>query len=158
MNGNVAPRRVFLLSGVPGSGKSHYVNNNLIGVSATVVSADDFFMQSGEYRFDARRLGDAHAACLRKFVEAVKNGDEVVAVDNTNTTAIEMSPYVALAAAYGYEIAVVRILCGDLELAARRNLHGVPLAAIEAMDRRVQKTFQEGLPPFWKVRVAEIAP
>jgi predicted kinase len=146
------PGRVLILAGVPGSGKSTYVNN--LGLTReSVVSADNYFVGSdGEYRFDPTKLGAAHGDCLRGFVAALHQGMATVVVDNTNTTVIEMAPYVALAAAYGYAVEIVRFAC-DPAVAAARNVHGVPERACRAMAERLERTFQEGLPPFWNVTV-----
>ena len=151
MDNHLPPGRVILMAGVPGSGKTHYVNK--LGLShESVVSADNFFVEDGVYRFDPTKLGAAHGDCLRGFVAALMKGLETVVVDNTNTTVIEMSPYVALAAAYGYETEIVRVVC-DPAVAAARNSHGVPERAVRAMSERLERTFQEGLPPFWDVTV-----
>ena len=146
------PGRVILMAGVPGSGKTHYVNASGL-TRESVVSADNFFVGAdGVYRFDPTKLGAAHGDCLRGFVSALMKGLGTVVVDNTNTTVVEMTPYVALAAAYGYETEIVRVHC-DPAVAAARNSHGVPERAVRAMAERLDKTFQEGLPPFWNVRV-----
>ena len=156
MGNHMPPGRVILMAGVPGSGKSHYVNNKLGLSRESVVSADNFFVGSdGVYRFDPSQLGAAHGDCLRGFVSSLHQGLRTVVVDNTNTTAIEMSPYVALAAAYGYEVEIVRVGC-DPAVAAARNTHGVPERAVRAMAERLDKTFQEGLPPFWNVKVTAV--
>ena len=92
---------VTILVGVPGSGKSHHTAS-LTG--AVVVSADHHFVElgNGTYAFDPSKLGTAHGQCLRRYTEALQRGESHVVVDNTNTTLLEMSPYVSLALAYGY--------------------------------------------------------
>jgi predicted kinase len=71
---------------------------------------------------------------------------DVIVVDNTNLTALEMAPYVSLAMAYGCPVEIITVKC-DPEVAAKRNRHGVPLAAIKGMAARLQ---QRQLPAFWK--------
>ena len=88
-----------ILSGIPGSGKSTYCKN----LDGIVCSADDWFMRSGVYKFDFRELGKAHGECLKKFMEAIMEGKDVV-VDSTNTGVEEIIPYYAIAAAYNYDI------------------------------------------------------
>ncbi len=70
-----------------------------------------------------------------------------VVVDNTNTTTEEIAPYYAVARAYGYDVELVTLLV-DVETAAARNAHGVPMRNIEAMHRRLD---QRELPRFWKL-------
>lgn len=75
-----------------------------------------------------------------------------VVVDNTNTTVAEIAPYAALALAYGHELEIVTLDC-DPAIGAKRNTHGVPLAACNAMHLRLA---DRQLPPWWNHRV--IAP
>lgn len=137
--------KVMILRGLPGSGKSTFTRQY---EGAVICSADHYFETLDGYKFNPSELPNAHAACFRKFLGALQNGhDDVIIVDNTNTTAWEISPYVAAAQAYGIEAEVVHIEC-DPEVAFTRQTHGVPRHAFEAMSERLN----EGLPPFWKVR------
>lgn len=147
-----AMKLVLVLQGVPGSGKSYFAADRLTRAHAQVVtcSADDYFVQlgGGKYAFDPSKLGEAHGACFRKFIATVQKGQaEMVIVDNTNTTVAEISPYVLAAEAFGYEVEILRINC-DPEVAAARNTHGVPPAAIHAMAARIASC---EIPPWWKL-------
>lgn len=134
---------VTILQGISGSGKSTFART----LSADVVSADNHFMVDGEYRFDPSRLPDAHAECLMTFLACLSSGRNVV-VDNTNTTAVEVAPYYALAQAFGADVEIVRVAC-DPATAAKRTTHGVPEAAVYAMHRRLE-SFSG--PPWWSIR------
>jgi len=151
--------KVIIMQGIPGSGKSSYVKS-LRPLATVVCSADSFFEswnpETGTtYNFDPARLGEAHGACLRKFVNFVSavavDGDTVV-VDNTNTTTLEIAPYMALANAYGCEVQIVRVQC-DPEVAAARNVHGVPLHAVRRMADNI-RNFSP--PPFWSFKLTEV--
>lgn len=146
--------KAILMVGVSGSGKSTFAAREY--PNATVVSADHYFLDdSGVYRFDGSKLGEAHGACLRGFVTAVTGGVPCVVVDNTNTTLVELAPYVSVARAYGYGVEVVRVRC-YAKVAASRNTHGVPLAAVRGMEERIEAMFHGGLPPFWGVTVRDV--
>lgn len=94
-------KKVIILSGISGSGKSTYAKK-LVGDSfgqeectgVVVCSADHFFMQTGEYKFDASMLSLAHGECFKDFIEEVQRGTSLVLVDNTNTSVAEIAPYV----------------------------------------------------------------
>lgn len=133
---------ITIMRGVPGSGKSTYTKGR------RKVSADSFFEVDGEYRFDPRLLPHAHGKCLRDFIDLCRNpeGDELV-VDNTGTTIAEIAPYAATALAYGHSIKIITLEC-DPEVAAARNVHGVPRAAVIAMHKRLQEDTAK-IPPWW---------
>ncbi len=139
-------RKVIIMSGIPGAGKSfemkkqkdkYYLRD--IGV----VSADNYFMVDGEYRFDPSKLGNAHGNCLRSFISNIlEETREIIIVDNTSSTCEELAPYIAIAMAYGYEVEVMTIMCANEEEVARchaRNTHGVPLRGALAMHQRLLK-------------------
>jgi predicted kinase len=148
--------KVIVVSGISGGGKSTLVKS-LTSEASVIFSADHFFEHpygSGkDYRFDPTKLGAAHGQCLLKFTELLSElyntpqmVVDVIVVDNTNLTALEMAPYVSLAMAYGCPVEIITVKC-DPEVAAKRNKHGVPLAAIKGMAARLQ---QRQLPAFWK--------
>jgi len=116
-----------IMRGGPGSGKSYYVAQRCFttGVIPTVCSADEFFINdNGVYDFDPKWLGRAHGACLKKCVESMMARLDVI-VDNTNSKAEELIPYLALCQAFSYSCVVVRVLCNP-ELAWQRQTHAVP--------------------------------
>jgi predicted kinase len=148
----VAGPLVVIMSGVPGSGKSTYARSIAAAISATnakIVSADDCFTKpNGTYDFHARDLPAAHAACLRAFNGALRDmrsSNDLLVVDNTNTTAVEIAPYYALATAYGNAVHIVTLEC-DPAVAAARNTHDVSLASIERMAAQIR---DRRLPPYW---------
>jgi len=129
-------RKVVIMRGPSGSGKSTYIKSHL--PNAYVCSADHFFYDDeGNYSFDPSKLGAAHETCKRKFKKALQQGKSLVVVDNTNTKMWEMKPYIMAAKSAGYEIEFVR-LNTPADVAASRNVHGVPLDAVKRMADRMQ--------------------
>lgn len=141
--------KVIILSGISGAGKSTYIKKN--HPNAIVCSADDFFMIDGEYRFDPTKLGQAHATCFRKYLNQLSFAtgysphSEDIVVDNTNTTAMEISPYVLAAEAYGVEYEIVTLVV-DPSIATKRNVHKVPEKTVFAMAKKLAGRI---LPPWW---------
>jgi predicted kinase len=103
-------------------------------------------MVKGNYCFNPARLGEAHAQCLRRFLGAVSRKENVV-VDNTNTSLLELAPYVSLAQAYRYDLELIYVECSP-ELSAARNTHGVPAETVGKMHRALQETLKS-IPPWW---------
>jgi predicted kinase len=143
-----AKRRVVIMQGVSGSGKSTYVAAEF--PEATVVSANDYFMHDGEYRFDGSLLQKSHEFCWRQFLAALQRGDSLIVVDNTNTTAIEISPYMLPAESFGYSVEIITLDVQPYE-AADQNIHGVPHRTVYAQNNRI-RMFLRYLPRRWRQR------
>lgn len=136
--------KMIINRGIPGSGKtSHWTrrdNPDLQG-SYIVCSADFFFYKfnpegNTEYQFDPKKLKEAHGACFRRAIEAVLSGGySTIVIDNTNIELDHISPYLALANAYGIEVEIHEHLV-DVEVAIQRNVHQVPAEVIRRMDAR----------------------
>lgn len=142
-------RRFIVLRGLPGSGKSTLAREAYPG--ATVVSADDFFAgEDGVYRFDGKRIREAHGQCLRRCVEALQRGDATVVVDNTNIEIEDAAPYMELGPAFGYDTELLTVVC-DPAAAAARNTHAVPAEAVLRLGRRLEMVDRH-LPRRWKAR------
>jgi predicted kinase len=122
-------KELILLRGLPGSGKSTLAKR----ICNEVAEADMFFMQDGEYKFDASKLKEAHAWCQRK-VEAWMYDGYHVCVSNTFTQEWEMDAYYNLAKKYGYRVhsIVVENRHGGV------NEHGVPEEKIDEMFNRFE--------------------
>ncbi len=136
----------IILRGVPGSGKTTLARKRFPGSPyPEFVSADHYFTDPfGTYRFDPAKLPDAHNECLRVCLRHLASHRHVV-VDNTNVRMFEIAPYYRLAEAFGYEAKVVWVHCDPL-IAARRNVHGVPVETVLNMARSF-----DPLPPWWNV-------
>jgi len=127
-------KTVYIMSGLPGSGKTTYVRRNLPG--AFVVSADLFFSSGGSYHFDASLLGAAHDVCRNKFHSHITTKCTEIVVDNTNLIWSDCAWYVYRALAAGYEVVVVQLRCSVRE-ASNRNIHGVGMDHLQRMAGRV---------------------
>ena len=153
-------RKVIVMSGIPGSGKSTYAREMCDShakehgaVSVGLISTDDYFMVDGKYMYDATKIGAAHADCFRRFIDCMRCPvlqPRLVVVDNTNTTAMELAPYILGANAFKWESEVRTIVCEnehDMKVAAARNSHNVPFGVVISMWRNLHS---RRLPPYWK--------
>ena len=122
---------LFIIRGIPGSGKSTFAKN----LATVHFEADMFFMdENGVYNFDASRLGEAHSWCKHAVKGAMKVGVDKIAVSNTFTKKWEMEPYTLMAEEFGYRVfsVIVENRHGG------RNLHSVPEEKIEEMKNRFE--------------------
>jgi predicted kinase len=130
---------MYITRGISGSGKSTLVKT--LAPPDNIFSTDDLFMINGEYKFDPKKLGEYHKLNKIRVEEAMKKGISPIVVDNTNTQAWEIKPYVNLADQYGYEIELKEPDTSwrfDAKELAKKNTHGVPEEAIKRMIDRYQ--------------------
>lgn len=96
-------RRLVIMRGLPGSGKSTAATGLTVG-GGVVYATDDFFMDNGEFKFDARRLRDANTWNQERTKGAMEKGETLIVIDNNNVKRWEARPYVELGIKYGYTI------------------------------------------------------
>lgn len=143
--------KVLILRGCQGSGKStlaeeladedEWINGSVI------VSADYAFVTADGYKFDPRRLGEAHAKCFRSFLKVLEaDAVSLLVVDNTNASREEISPYILGAEAYDKRVAIYTVKHDPME-SALRNVHGVPVESVLAKAKQIE---EEKLPPWWR--------
>lgn len=144
-------------------------------------SADNFFIDAqGVYRFDSRKISDAHAWCLKGFLQDVLSFNHKkltvlrgipgsgkstycqnhqasldLVVDNTNINLWEMSPYLAIGAAYGLEVEVATLLPQTFRVAACRNVHGVPEKSCERMWDNMNRA-TSAIPKHWNPKTIQV--
>jgi predicted kinase len=123
---------LYLIRGVPGSGKSSFARDlEMVGLVDKAFEADQYFTKDGVYNFDPTKLHAAHVWCQdRARMYLALNGS--VAVSNTSTTEKEVAIYAKIAAETGAQfvsLIVENRHCGV-------NSHGVPPEKIEQMKNR----------------------
>lgn len=118
--------KLILVRGIPGSGKSTFAKT--LGI-ADHYEADMWFEQNGGY--DPAKLRYAHAWCLKKTLDAMKEGFDVV-VSNTFTMLWEMDSYIDAANMHGYDIFEIIVDGGY------KNVHGCPDDKVQKMKNRFE--------------------
>jgi predicted kinase len=136
----MAEKILYLIRGLPGSGKSTMAKKIMrTSPTADHWEADQYFENAnGEYRFDVTRLHSAHNWCQNQTYRSMKVGRTVI-VSNTFTTQSEMKPYFEMAAAFGYKVVV--LTCKS----QFKNVHDVPQEAMARMRNRFDYTAEDKL-------------
>jgi len=145
-------KNVYIMMGIPGGGKSTWIRNN-VPSDTVICSADHFFEDaSGNYNWKADLLFPAHKTCFRKYVKALDNPDvQNIVVDNTNTKRAFMQDYVKEANKRGILVTIVSIIA-DPDVAAARNVHGVPADTVLKMHGELLNTLQLGFSSDWGIK------
>jgi len=141
-------KKVYIMRGISGSGKSTYIKNNF--PEAIVCSTDHYFINDdGEYIYKQNDIGLAHRVCFKKFLEYTRLGydDSEIVVDNTNVVIWQLSPYYFAAEIYGYDVEIIEIHI-TAELAAKRTLHN----RTEKDLKGTLYAMNQKLPRAWKVK------
>ena len=125
-------KELFLLRGIPGSGKSTIAES--INPGGYNIEADMYFTVDGEYVFDKSMLSEAHRWCQNMVNEWMDEEVSKIVVSNTFTEYWEMVPYLKMAEENGYMI-------HSLVVENRHNgkdVHNVPKESIERMKNRFE--------------------
>lgn len=136
-------RTMYIMRGLPGSGKSHIAHT----LGGQVFSTDDFFTTADGYDFEPSQIGQAHLWNQQRVETAMMAGVPTIVVDNTNIMYWEMKPYIQYADKHGYEIEWVEAQsewAWNAEECAKRNQHGVPLTVISNMLAKFEKLPERG--------------
>ncbi|XP_036312422.1 NEDD4-binding protein 2-like 2 isoform X6 [Pipistrellus kuhlii] len=106
-----------------------------------VFSTDDYFHHQDGYRYNVNQLDDAHDWNQNRAKQAINQGRSPVIIDNTNTQAWEMKPYVEMAIGKGYRVEFHEPETWwkfDPEELEKRNKHGVSRKKIAQMLDRYE--------------------
>ena len=122
-------RHLYLIRGLPGSGKTTLALLMRNRFGGEVVEADHWFMENGKYKFNPSALPKAHSMCKLRTEHALRNGHNVF-VANTFTTLSELAPYFELASELGIKAVVIETK-GNYG-----SVHNVPQETIEKMRLR----------------------
>ena len=133
-------RTVYIMRGIPGSGKSTVAEQIVEGYgycgpgpAPIIHSTDELCMVNGEYQFDIELAPARHAQNLLNFRASLWRGIAVVVVDNTNVKHEQYMPYVEAAQEAGYAVVFVEMAHPDLDVAVERTTHGVTKEIINQM-------------------------
>ena len=122
-------KQLFLIRGLPGSGKSILAKT----LGGKHVEADMYFINhNGEYEFDAKGINYAHKQCKDCTELWMHKEEKLIVVSNTFTTERELKPYYELAEQYGYKVTslIVENRHGGI------SEHDVPQETIDKMKNR----------------------
>jgi len=156
IGGSEVEKILYVMRGVPGSGKSHLAKTILhhehssTNFNGVILSTDDFFDKEGIYVFNPKELPNAHQWNQKRALDHMTKGHSPIIIDNTNTQKWEAKFYVENGLDSGYRVIVREPetewwKAKDSVQMAQKNSHGVPQDAIKKMLDRFEKDFDVNL-------------
>jgi predicted kinase len=146
--GSSMPKTLYIMQGIPGSGKSTVARAMAdvaadSGQSVARHSTDDLRMRNGVYVHDQANNAAQHAQNMRQVIASMQKETENIFVDNTNIKRWQARPYVSFARAFGYEVQIIRVQC-DVETAIARQKNWSPDRAVpEEVIRRMHAEMED---------------
>lgn len=123
---------LYLIRGVPGSGKSSFAMQLYnAGVVQHTFEADDWMYEEGLYIFKPDKLSHSHRMCQDRAVQSLLEGRSV-AVSNTSTTEKEVDTYQRIAEECNANF--VSLIVENRHNGV--NIHNVPEDKIHQMKQR----------------------
>ena len=133
LNNPPQERMVLIMRGIPGSGKTHLVENSAEAKGRsgyTYCSARQLFHKTGASAPDPSELNIAEAYCRSCFLDAMANLCPFVVVDGVHAKSWEYEVYKCLARAFGYACRVLEIRVTqpeDIQLCQQNSSSGLQL-------------------------------
>jgi len=101
---------LFLLRGLPGSGKTTLAKELSENGKYPIFSVDDYFTdEKGNYNFEFDKNHLAYKLCEENTRKNMANGIEKIFIHNTFTLDWEIEPYFKLASEFKYQVFVVTV-------------------------------------------------
>ena len=145
------PLKLYIVRGLPGSGKSTYVRDCSDAWDDDHWEADMFFENdAGDYRFDGKLIEEAHKWCYTNVLRSLRNGYNVW-VSNTFTRVWEMTPYIDMVNLVEEDVEIVII-----EIKTQfESIRGVPEKTLKSMKDRWEEIPAEWQDKFVVNRITE---
>lgn len=123
--------RLFLIRGLPGSGKSMLAKS----IADKVFENNDFFVDlDGNYNFTKTNMLYAESETYNRVRTAMEDRTPKIAVANTFIRNSELQPYIKLAESYGY---IVQVMIVE-NRQQTKNIHNVSDERIASMRSRFE--------------------
>jgi len=130
-------KTIYIIRGVPGSGKSTFASELASALGIEYYEADMWRMEDGVYVFSLEKMHWTHLMCQSAVRKQMRLGNSVI-VSNTSTTEKELKPYIAMAEEYGY---FVRSVVVENRMNTT-DIHVVPADNIKRLEKNLKNSIK----------------
>lgn len=112
---------VYILRGLPGSGKTKWVQNALIDRnikgSYEIISSNYFFMKKDNrntFKLNPSEVPMSHSSCLNDYIQNLIAKTDTIFFNNINSQKWEYQNYISLAKIFNYDVEIIELGCDDI--------------------------------------------
>ena len=130
-------RTVYILRGLPGSGKNCYIQNyikfhNLKEDKYVICGVNDILnIDNKNYKYNPRNIPKAYSYCFDDFFQSLTQLVPYIFVNNVNSQGWEYINYINLAKYFNYKVKIIEIGCPTdhyIEYFNKRSVSKEPLS------------------------------
>lgn len=135
-------KKLVVLRGIPGSGKSQKAREIATEYKGTIVSVDNYFERNGEYKFLDTEISRAYGYVEGQVDILMQQQTQLIIADGIHQSEKHLRGYQALADKYGYELEIQypdgeHIF--DVEHCFRHSIHRVPRRTLQKIKDRFER-------------------
>jgi predicted kinase len=126
-------KKLIVLRGVPGSGKTSWVSNYIKthpNESVIAINDYDFFFNEDKYQLNVSQIDEARSNSMTNFLEAITQNYDTIIINNINNRFYMYVNYILISASFGYKSTVFTIPCNnehELYMFQSRNKYKIPM-------------------------------
>jgi predicted kinase len=142
---SLAPKTALIVRGIPGSGKSTFIERLAQERPLERVAFDDFRGVGEDYKYSPKDQPRVNNKTANRFRELLRKGTTLVAVEGVFGSHDKINQYRQMARARGFKPVIVTVTATP-EDASERGVHGVDLDKTQGMHESISKP----LPDTWE--------
>ena len=129
-------KKIFIMRGLPGSGKSEWINDYIVKHNTPVNVCNYQIFKNKDPKIS---IPQAYSLCFKLFIKYLKHNEKLIFIDNPNIEMWEYENYKILGDIYGYTINIIEINCPNnnyIPIFYERNTNNTSLKQIERFYKR----------------------
>lgn len=125
---------LYIFRALPGSGKSTLAKALALGHDAAILCLDDKrYDQNGNYVYAPEKEVELESQRYEECTSLMEKGKPMIIIDGVNYRREHVEKYESLGKDFGYVVTIIEIPHQDPKLLVDRNIHSVPITAIQKM-------------------------